>query len=58
MDMDLNGVWNLVLTCQECNRVEHNGKFARVPHESLLNAYTSVMNILLKVMIRLKKQSK
>ncbi|MDY0952050.1 HNH endonuclease domain-containing protein [Bacillus thuringiensis] len=36
MDMDLNGVWNLVLTCQECNRGEDDGKFARVPHESLL----------------------
>jgi 5-methylcytosine-specific restriction endonuclease McrA len=36
VDMDLNGVWNLVLTCQECNRGENNGKFARVPHESLL----------------------
>ncbi|WP_407079813.1 hypothetical protein [Bacillus wiedmannii] len=37
--MDLNGVWNLVLTCQECNRGEHNGKFARVPHESLLERF-------------------
>ncbi|WP_394557657.1 HNH endonuclease domain-containing protein [Priestia aryabhattai] len=36
VDMDLNSVWNLVLTCQECNRGENNGKFARVPHESLL----------------------
>lgn len=36
VDMDLNGVWNLVLTCQECNRGDNNGKFARVPHESLL----------------------
>lgn len=35
-DMDLNGVWNLVLTCQECNRGEENGKFAMVPHKSLL----------------------
>ncbi|MFS8189166.1 HNH endonuclease [Rossellomorea marisflavi] len=37
VDMDLNGVWNLVLTCQDCNRGEQNGKFARIPHESLLN---------------------
>jgi 5-methylcytosine-specific restriction endonuclease McrA len=27
---NLNGVWNLVLACQECNRGER-GKFARVP---------------------------
>jgi len=36
VDMNLNGVWNLVLSCQKCNRGEHNGKFARVPHKSLL----------------------
>ncbi|MED2489839.1 hypothetical protein P4120_17630 [Bacillus thuringiensis] len=35
-DLDLNGVWNLVLTCQKCNRDEHNGKFVRAPHEALL----------------------
>ena len=29
-DINLNGVWNLVLTCQKCNRGE-NGKFAKVP---------------------------
>jgi HNH endonuclease len=28
--MNLNGVWNLVLACRECNRGE-NSKFARVP---------------------------
>ncbi|MBX9967214.1 HNH endonuclease [Priestia aryabhattai] len=37
LDLDLNGVWNLVLTCQECNRGEKNGKFARIPHHSLLD---------------------
>lgn len=31
----LNGVWNLVLACRDCNRGEC-GKFARVPSESLL----------------------
>lgn len=31
----LNGVWNLVLACQDCNRGEQ-GKFARVPSLPLL----------------------
>ncbi|MCP8615237.1 HNH endonuclease [Salirhabdus salicampi] len=35
-DLDLNGVWNLVLSCQDCNRGEENGKFARLPNEKLL----------------------
>lgn len=35
-DLELNGVWNLVLTCQDCNRGERNGKFARLPHAQLL----------------------
>lgn len=35
-DLDLNGVWNLVLSCQDCNRGEVNGKFARLPEEFLL----------------------
>ncbi|PGZ92175.1 HNH endonuclease domain-containing protein [Bacillus sp. AFS029533] len=35
-DLDLNGVWNLVLSCQDCNRGEVNGKFARLPHKDLL----------------------
>ncbi len=29
-DVNLNGVWNLVLSCQNCNR-GHDGKFAKVP---------------------------
>ena len=29
-NINLDGVWNLVLTCQECNRGE-NGKFAKLP---------------------------
>lgn len=33
--VNLNGVWNLVLACQECNRGA-NGKFARVPDLRLL----------------------
>ena len=35
-DLDLNGVWNLVLSCQDCNRGETNGKFARLPEDYLL----------------------
>ncbi|MFB3168467.1 HNH endonuclease domain-containing protein [Neobacillus sp. 179-C4.2 HS] len=35
-DLDLNGVWNLVLTCADCNRGEENGKFARLPQQHLL----------------------
>ncbi|KOP66712.1 hypothetical protein AMS62_16815 [Bacillus sp. FJAT-18019] len=35
-DLDLNGVWNLVLSCQDCNRGEVNGKFARLPEDHLL----------------------
>ena len=35
-DLDLNGVWNLVLCCQDCNRGETNGKFARLPEDHLL----------------------
>jgi hypothetical protein len=31
----LNGVWNLVLACKECNRGE-GGKFARIPSPALL----------------------
>ena len=30
-DVNLDGVWNLVLTCPECNR-GINGKFAKAPH--------------------------
>ena len=35
-NLDLNGVWNLVLCCQDCNRVDVNGKFAKLPEEHLL----------------------
>ena len=35
-DLYLNGVWNLVLSCQDCNRGEANGKFARLPENHLL----------------------
>lgn len=31
----IDGVWNLVLSCQKCNRGER-GKFDRLPHRSLL----------------------
>jgi len=34
-NIDFNGVWNLVLSCRECNRGE-NGKFARIPEKYLL----------------------
>jgi len=33
---NINGVWNLVLSCRECNRGA-NGKFARVPSVALLS---------------------
>jgi hypothetical protein len=32
---NVNGIWNLVLSCQDCNRGE-KGKFARVPSLTLL----------------------
>ncbi|MFH1726861.1 MAG: HNH endonuclease [Pseudomonadota bacterium] len=32
---NINGIWNLVLACQDCNRGE-NGKFARIPSLKLL----------------------
>ncbi len=35
-DINLNGVWNLVLSCQSCNRGA-NGKFARVPATKYLD---------------------
>ena len=37
VDLDLNGVWNLVLACQECNRGDKNGKFARLPEIHFLH---------------------
>lgn len=33
---NINGVWNLVLSCKECNRGE-NGKFERLPSLEMLN---------------------
>lgn len=33
-DINLNGIWNLVLSCPSCNRGA-NGKFARVPATKL-----------------------
>lgn len=33
---NINGVWNLVLACKDCNR-GHDGKFAKVPTVSLLS---------------------
>lgn len=35
-DLGLNDVWNLVLACQDCNRGQANGKFARLPEPYLL----------------------
>lgn len=35
-DLGLNGVWNLVLACQDCNRGDH-GKFAHIPDQRLLD---------------------
>jgi hypothetical protein len=34
-ELNLNGIWNLVLSCKECNRGE-DGKFASVPELYLL----------------------
>ena len=34
-DMNLNGIWNLVLSCKECNRGE-NGKLTKIPENFLL----------------------
>lgn len=38
-DLELSGVWNLVLSCQDCNRGEVNGKFARLPEDYLLQRF-------------------
>ncbi|MCM3006866.1 HNH endonuclease domain-containing protein [Priestia koreensis] len=35
MDININGVWNLVLSCKECNRGPE-GKFAKVPKLNFL----------------------
>ncbi|MDR2833037.1 MAG: hypothetical protein LBV67_04905 [Streptococcaceae bacterium] len=35
-DLGLNGVWNLVLSCKECNRGS-SGKFAHLPQKELLH---------------------
>jgi len=32
---NLNGIWNLVLACQTCNR-GHNGKFDATPHHTYI----------------------
>ena len=34
-DANLDGVWNLVLACKDCNR-GHDGKFAKLPNTQLL----------------------
>lgn len=55
--LELNGVWNLVLSCQECNRGETVGKFTRIPQEQFLerlmkrNEYFIESNHPLKEMI-------
>jgi hypothetical protein len=36
LNINLNGVWNLVLACKSCNRGA-NGKFARVPKAKFLD---------------------
>ena len=35
LDAHLDGVWNLVLSCKDCNR-GHDGKFAKLPNTTLL----------------------
>lgn len=59
-DLDLNGVWNLVLACKACNRGDDNGKFSRLPHVDLLarlskrNEYLIESNHPLKETIMMK----
>jgi hypothetical protein len=36
MPWDLNGVWNLVLSCEACNRGTGTGKFGAIPDKQLL----------------------
>jgi 5-methylcytosine-specific restriction endonuclease McrA len=36
LHLNLNGIWNLVLSCPECNRGEKKGKFAHTPALHLL----------------------
>jgi hypothetical protein len=43
---NLNGVWNLVLACRECNRGE-NGKSARVPQIRYLERLLKRNNFLI-----------
>jgi hypothetical protein len=43
---NLNGVWNLVLACRECNRGE-KGKSARVPHLKYLERLNTRNNFLI-----------
>lgn len=56
-NLELNGVWNLVLSCQQCNRGDDNGKFARLPLNTFLerlvkrNEYYIESNHPLKEMI-------
>nr|WP_233260549.1 HNH endonuclease domain-containing protein [Paenisporosarcina sp. OV554] len=48
VDLDLNGVWNLVLACQDCNRGEKNGKYARLSQihflDRLIKRETSILS--------------
>lgn len=47
VEANLNGVWNLVLACQECNRGER-GKFARVPQIKYLERLHQRNNYLIE----------
>jgi hypothetical protein len=47
MPMDLNGVWNLVLSCESCNRGTGVGKFGALPHKNLLGRLIKRNNYLI-----------
>ena len=47
MPLDLNGVWNLVLSCESCNRGTGAGKFGALPHKNLLNRLIKRNNYLI-----------
>lgn len=44
---DLNGIWNLVLSCSKCNRGE-NGKFAKIPLLKYLERLNTRNNFLIE----------
>ena len=47
MPVDLNGVWNLVLCCESCNRGTGTGKFGALPDQFLLQRLIKRNNYLI-----------